>query len=101
MIGDEYGAELFEFGTQFLEIVDLAVEDDAQRAVGSRHRLFAAGKVEKREAAKAQICAAVGFDQIGLVIGSAMGDARRHAAQNRLVSRTENSGDPTHLSLPG
>src|SRR5690348_13437651 len=52
VIGDEYGAELFQLRAQFLEVVDLAIEDDAQRAVGRRHRLLAAGEVEKREAAK-------------------------------------------------
>src|SRR5437868_6644285 len=62
MIGHEYGAELFQLGAQFLEIVDFAIEDDAQCTVGSRHRLFAASEVEKSEAAKTQKRPAVRLD---------------------------------------
>ena len=39
-------AALLELGAQFLEIVNLAVEDDPDRFFGVRHRLVTAGQID-------------------------------------------------------
>ena len=68
---------------QLAEVVDLAVEDGADRAVLVRDRLMAALDVDDREAADPERGARP--DPPASLIGAAMDDRRRHLRELRLV----------------
>lgn len=53
-MGAKAVAERFEFGHQFLEVVDFAVEHDHDRAILIEQRLLAGGQINDRQPAVAQ-----------------------------------------------
>ena len=90
-----------ELGTEFLEVVDLAVEDNDDAAVLVGHGLSAGlGQVEDRQAAEAQGNAAV--DKLTAHVGTAMDDAVHHLGEHLgLVIRPTDKTDKTaHILSP-
>src|SRR6185437_16741418 len=85
-----------ELVAQFPEVVDLAVEDDRERAVVALHRLVPALDVENGEAAKAEVGASLDVGQQPVVIGAAVHEAARHPLQDRLVAFAEKAGNSAH-----
>src|ERR1041385_5739049 len=53
-VGLERVAAFFEFGSQLLETINLAVEDDGDRAVFAGNRLLAAREIDDGEASHAE-----------------------------------------------
>ena len=90
-----------ELGTEFLEVVDLAVEDNDDATVLVGHGLSASlGQVEDRQAAEAQGNAAV--DKLTAHVGTAMDDAVHHLGEHLgLVIRPTDKTDKTaHILSP-
>ena len=90
-----------ELGTEFLEVVDLAVEDNDDATVLVGHRLGASlGQVEDRQAAEAEGNAAV--DKLTAHVGTAMDDAVHHLGEHLgLVIRPTDKTDKTaHILSP-
>ena len=69
-----------ELVAQLAEVVDLAVEDHGDLAVGTRHRLRAAGDVDDGQAAVSQVRPAGIEEAVG--IGPAMRERARHRRQH-------------------
>ena len=89
-----------ELLSQLLEVVDLAVEDDADRAVLVRHRLRAERYVLDAEAAGSELDEGRGV--MSLTVGTAVDEDVRHPPENlgrrperRAVERYH-TGDPAH-----
>src|SRR5205085_1227890 len=77
----ELVAARFEVALQFLVVVYLAVEDDADARVAARHRLVAAGEVDDRESPHADGGAA---QHLGpLLVRPAVLDPPAHAVEER------------------
>ncbi len=85
-----------ELVPQCAEIVDLAVEDDGDRAVGGDERLVAACDVDHRQPAKAESDRSV--EEETVVIGAAMRKRGRHRRQCRARPGIvgEIAGDAAH-----
>ena len=92
----EHVAGRRELAPQRAEVVDLAVEDDGDRAVGGHERLPAAGEVDHRQPAMAESDRAVEVKAVG--VGAAMRERRGHRGQR--VARAgivgEVAGDAAH-----
>ena len=91
----------FELGTEFLEVVDLTVEDNDDATVLVGHRLGASlGQVEDRQAAEAEGNAAV--DKLAAHVGTTMDDAVHHLGEHLgLVIRPTDKTDKTaHILSP-
>ena len=99
MVRAEHPPRLFEFFAQLREIVDLAIEDDHQPAIGGLHRLRPARKVENAQPAVPQKNTAAGPESFR--VGPAGDKAVRHAAQNRAVARADKSGYAAHRGSAG
>ena len=99
--GTELVAERDEFRAQLDVIVDFAVEDQRQRAVGAGHRLVAAlGRVDDRQAPKTeshrtrQILARIVRTAVYQRLGSTANDSGRHD----LALASNNCNQSTHGS---
>jgi hypothetical protein len=71
-------------------VVDLAVVDELQRAVGARHGLRAVGEVDDAQPAVAEgdARAVVGaLDERAGAVGAAVGEHVAHARERRVVHR--------------
>jgi hypothetical protein len=88
----------FEVSPQVVEVVDLAVEYDADRAVLVEDRLVPACDVDDGEAAHGEACVLVQVES--LAIGPAVPKRRVHAlkdiALSRCAKRAYDPRDPTH-----
>ena len=85
-----------ELGTEFLEVVDLAVEDNNDVTVLIGHGLSAGlGQVEDRQAAEAE-------DKLAAHVGTTMDDAVHHLGEHLgLVIRPTDKTDKTaHILSP-
>src|SRR5262249_5900382 len=90
---------------QFLEVVNLAVEDHPDRAVFVDDRLTARGQINDREPPHSQ--RDVLFEIEAFVVGPAVNDRRRHRARSPFISRLrsikpvlvkiDKSENPAHL----
>src|SRR5882757_381765 len=80
-------------------VIDLAVEDNGDRAIFVGDGLVAASDVYDAEAAHPDGEGAVGMESI--IVGPAVGDDLAHGSQSgrfgaRITGEFENSGDPAH-----
>jgi hypothetical protein len=75
-IRDEAVAAAFEIGTKFLEVVDLAIEDDPDGTVFIEDGLMTAGNVDNAEAGHAEAGTILRED--ALIVGAAMNDGLTH-----------------------
>jgi hypothetical protein len=92
---------------KLLEIVDLAVDDDRNRAVLVRHRLGAllgalSAEVDDRQPAMAERTGAIG--QVSVIVGSAMDHCVAHASHGVVVRRRlevgcQHSRDAAHCVM--
>ena len=90
-------------------VVDLAVVDELQRAVGARHGLRAVGEVDDAQPAvpEGHARAVVGpLDESARAVGAAMGEHVAHARERRVVHRVPRARrhyvatDPAHIGQP-
>jgi hypothetical protein len=102
-LGAEHRALRRELVAQRTVVVDLAVEDDAEPAVGALHRLVGDGaQVDDRQPAMAEADAALGAHPLARAVRSARGHAVARGAQLRRVDRRcvggvgEDAVDPAH-----
>src|SRR5215470_2559040 len=91
----------FEILAQFLEVVDLAVEDDPDRFLGIGHRLMPAGEVDDGEPAKAKAHRSI--EEVAVVIGASMHHRAGHRFHAMAIDRgtareIELTANPTHGS---
>ncbi len=91
-----------QFGPQFLEVVDLAVEDNPDRLLGIGHRLMPSAEVDDGQAAEAE--SERTGEEIPLVVRAAMGDGSRHPDHGLPVdgfvgSEIKLAGNAAHDSL--
>src|SRR6185369_1357760 len=97
-------ALLLQLEAQLLEVVDLAVEDDPQRAILAAHGLMAGrGEIDDAQPAVAEPDRAVAPD--ACVVGPAMGDHVAHALDQARVDvpallEDPLTRDPAHGDLP-
>ena len=70
-------SSLFEFRTQFLEVINLAVQDDPYLLLRVGHRLVPAGQIDNRQPPKAEPNRAVKI--VSLVIRATMDHGLGHA----------------------
>src|SRR5438477_12672119 len=70
-------ASPFEFETQLLKVIDLAVKDDPNCFVSIRHRLMSARQVDDGKPSKTQSNRT--FGKVTFVVRSAMNHCLRHA----------------------
>ena len=99
----EHVAERLQLGDQLLVVVDLAVEDDATRAVLVEQRLLAGREIDDRQPAVAE--ADAGLDVQAAFIGAAMMLRLVHAATAGAVDLAraacvEDAGDCRTCSVP-
>lgn len=90
----------FKFGAQFLEVVDLTVEDQRIIAIRRDHGLVSQrGKIDDRQTSMPKPDKTIGVET--LPIRSAVFDRIGHFFQddrrNRFAIKIENSGDSAHL----
>src|SRR5262249_14249776 len=85
-VGSETMPLGLEIGTERLEVVDLAVEDDLDGAVLVADRLIASGQVDDRQATVDETDSRLGKE--ALRVGPAMRDALAHSSQNRIFDRS-------------
>ena len=79
-VGAKARAARDELVAQLPEVVDLAIEDDGERAVLGRHRLVAQRQVDHREPAEAEAEAARAMEPF--LVGAAMREPARHAHEH-------------------
>lgn len=96
MISPEVRTVVSELLPKFAKIVDLPVENNAERTVDRRHRLFSAGEIKNGEAPKSEIKANVWLDQVTIVVWATMDKTRGHSLQNGSFPLSEESGDAAH-----
>jgi hypothetical protein len=89
----------FEFGPEFGEIVNLAVENDPCAAVFVEDGLMASGEVDDAEAAHAEASAV--SDVKSLIVGAAVHDLIAHVVHESfgdvaLASCAHHAGNSTH-----
>ena len=96
-------AERLQLGPDLRVVVDLAVEDEVDRAVLVRHRLHRrVGEVDDREPAEAEADAAVVVDPGVAAVGAAVDDLLAHRRDVRLGDpeavpvETERADDAAH-----
>ena len=98
-VGAKDVAQRLQFGHQLLEVVDLAVEDDADAAVLVEQRLLAGGHVDDRQPPMAE--ADTRLDVHAALVGAAVVLRFVHAHQGRaidvaLAAGVEDAGDAAH-----
>ena len=98
-LGVEHMAQGLQFRNQVLVVVDLAVEDDDDRAVFVEQRLLAGGHVDDRQPAVTE--AHAGLDVQAAFVRAAVGLRRVHAAKDAVVdgalaAGVEEAGDAAH-----
>ena len=96
MIRREAPAALLELGAQFDEIVDLAVEDHAKRAVRRPHGLRAALDVDHGEPTVAQEQRAALVAEEALAVRPPVGERAGHPRDVGPVAGTDETRDPAH-----
>ena len=92
-----------ELGADLGEVVDLAVEDDPDRAVLVRQRLIAGRKVDDAETTVAEADALADVEPVG--VGAAVRDDARHRGEAFTIDRIcrveiEFAGDAAHVRKP-
>src|SRR5258708_35911247 len=85
-LGNEAVAERLQFGAHAFEIVDFAIEDDADRSVCAEHRLIAGHQVDDRQAAVAKPHA--GRKEEPLPVRTAMRDRVGHCLNTAAIRST-------------
>ena len=78
-------AALFQIRAQFAEVVDLSVENDANRLVFVEDRLVTAGQVDDAQAPNAQSDAA--FDKDAFIVWTAMNKSLTHPVNRCFADR--------------
>src|SRR6185312_4171116 len=101
MIGAEARPARLEFGAKLAMIVDLAVEDDADALVRVPHRLRAAGDIDNRKPAMAEIDARWWIGIEAFAVRAAMRERPNHAREIGAVTLSEETGDAAHHSRAG
>jgi len=101
--GVEDVAQGFELGYQFLEVVDLAVEDDRHRTVLVEQRLLAGGEVDDRQPPMRERDA--GLEVVAPFVRAAMVLHVVHALHEgtievALAAGVEEAGDAAHVLAP-
>ena len=92
-------AAAFEFGTEFREVINLAVENDPRAAVFVEDGLMASGKIDDREPAHSETGAVA--DVEALIVGTAIDDLVAHVAHEcfgdiALSSCAHHASNSTH-----
>jgi hypothetical protein len=77
-------------------VVNFAIEDDADRAVGGPHGLAAAGEIDDGEAAVAEVDGGLFVNPMAVGIGAAMRDGARHALEIGALAAAHESGYSAH-----
>ena len=85
-----------QLGAELRKIVDLAVKDDDKAAIGVKHRLMAARKIENREAAVAEEDGAGGVHPVARVVRAPVREGIGHAPEIGLGSRAHKARDAAH-----
>ena len=98
----EHVAKRLQLGAQLAVVVDLAVEDDTDRAVLVEDRLVPAGQVDDRQPPHPEPDPPLDVD--ALVIGAAMHDRGAHAPnlrfrRKRIVTKPCHPHDPAHGAM--
>ncbi len=89
------GAFLFKSPAQLAEIVDFAIEDDADLAPGRGHRLGGVrGRIDYRQTRMAERHALVDVDAVA--VRTAVLQRRHHGGSRVATGIAENPGDSTH-----
>ena len=70
-------AELFKFGAEFFEVVNLAIKDHPNRFASIGHRLVSSGQIDDRKPPEAQSKRA--RDEVTIVIGAAVDHGLGHS----------------------
>jgi hypothetical protein len=94
---------LLEFGAQFREIVNLAVENDPNGSVFVKNRLVAARQVDDAQAPHSKAGSAL--DENPLVIRSPMDNRLAHVVDRAgfdpfAARRAHNASNPAHIRNP-
>ena len=76
-VGAEVIATAFELAAEFGKVINLAIEDHPDVAVGIRHRLMATGHINNGKTPKSQSERSIKVK--ALIIRTSMRDRRRHA----------------------
>src|SRR3990172_8764586 len=92
--GREAMAAAGELLAQRAVVVDLAVQDEPQRAVFVGERLLAAFEVDDAQAAEAQ--AGVGAREEAVAVRAAVAEGGRHPAEERRVVEAREAADAAH-----
>ncbi len=85
-----------ELGAQLAVVVDLAVEDDAQRAVRGPHGLGSGLEIDDAEPAVAEPHGPLGIAPEPLRVGSPVRQGQRHAPEVRFVAVAREARDAAH-----
>jgi hypothetical protein len=90
-----------QLSTQFLKVVDFAVEDDLDRTVLIADRLIAAFQIDDRKTAVNETY--TGFKQEAFGVRPAVGDGLSHRLQERTLHGSsritpENAADSAHVT---
>ncbi len=96
VVRDEAVTAGYELSAELGEIIDLAVENDDVVAVGRDHRLLAAGVIENRQAAVAEMYAASLVGPVAGGVGATLRKSIGHAPQRRFVAWADESGNAAH-----
>jgi hypothetical protein len=83
---DEAAAQRLKLCPQAFEVVDLAIEDDADRPVRAEHWLIACDQIDDREATMSETDA--GREEESFAVGPAMGDRVRHRLDKSAIGGT-------------
>ena len=101
MVGAHAVAGGNQFRTQFGIVIDFAVEQDTNRKILVPHRLMAAGDIDDREAAEAEMKRVLGLDVEAVVVGAAMRDRVRHRLQVGAGAGADEPGQAAHRAISG
>ena len=82
-VGMELVTSLDQFGTELLEVVDLAVERDGDAAVSILHGLMALGDINDGKATEAH--GDVVVDEIAVLVGTTVNDAVGHVLNDAAI----------------
>src|SRR5258708_1261571 len=83
---NEAVAERLQFGAHAFEVVDFAIEDDADRSVCAEHRLIAGHQIDDRQAPVTKSYA--GRKEESFPVRSAMRDRVGHCLNETAIRRT-------------
>src|SRR5262249_7435184 len=96
MVGDESATMHLQLRAEVGVVVDFAVEDDADLAVGGPHGLRAAAEVDDGEAAVAEEDGGTFGEPVTFGVGSAVADGVGHALEDVPVTGTGEASYPAH-----